>query len=411
MPEKFAGLERVTKREQRKPGQRIDALTLQIPLSCFPILPLPAMNIAVHIGSPLKERSQVYGAFVIEVFKRLTKQYPQHEFCFLYDQKGQENLISGKSIRVKQPPPIPMVGKFWYGRRIAQVLKKIKADVFVCAADNCCLSTTIPQCLVITDLPPNKTQASKRLSKHLQKAHVIATISEFFKDRIASQYAVDDQEITVVYSGPREFFHPMDFEDQSLVKEEFTKGIAYFICTEDVDTEYIITLLKAFSIFKKRQQSNMKLVLMQRPAYLNDGFNKILETYKYRADVVMAEPTEKNLERLVASAYAFIHPVHTGSSTMRITEAMKSGIPVLTSTEVKDKASSGALYFDRSDHQDVAEKMMLVYKDENLRSQLIEKGKLIASEYTWERTSGLMWECIQRAVAGWASLKSGFINQ
>jgi hypothetical protein len=42
--------------------------------------------------------------------------------------------------------------------------------------------------------------------------------------------------------------------------------------------------------------------------------------------------------------------------------------------------------------------MMLIYKDEKLRKELIEKGKLIADQYSWQRTAELLWQSILKAV-------------
>jgi hypothetical protein len=42
---------------------------------------------------------------------------------------------------------------------------------------------------------------------------------------------------------------------------------------------------------------------------------------------------------------------------------------------------------------------MLLYKDENLRSGLIEKGKKINELYSWDKSADLLWECIMKTVA------------
>ena len=44
------------------------------------------------------------------------------------------------------------------------------------------------------------------------------------------------------------------------------------------------------------------------------------------------------------------------------------------------------------------DKMMLIYKDEKLRKELIEKGKIIAARYSWQRTAELLWQSILKAV-------------
>jgi hypothetical protein len=39
---------------------------------------------------------------------------------------------------------------------------------------------------------------------------------------------------------------------------------------------------------------------------------------------------------------------------------------------------------------------MRIYKDEPLRNQLIENGKKIVNDYSWDRTAELLWHSIER---------------
>jgi glycosyltransferase involved in cell wall biosynthesis len=73
---------------------------------------------------------------------------------------------------------------------------------------------------------------------------------------------------------------------------------------------------------------------------------------------------------------------------------------VLTSekTSMEEAAGDAALYFNPKDHQDIADKMMLIYKDENLRKQLIEKGKLNVVKFSWEKSAELFWQSILKTI-------------
>jgi hypothetical protein len=42
--------------------------------------------------------------------------------------------------------------------------------------------------------------------------------------------------------------------------------------------------------------------------------------------------------------------------------------------------------------------MMLLYKDEQLKNQLIQKGVVVAKNYSWKKTADLMWQAIMKAV-------------
>jgi len=67
-------------------------------------------------------------------------------------------------------------------------------------------------------------------------------------------------------------------------------------------------------------------------------------------------------------------------------------------TSMQEVAGEAGLYFNPNDHANIADKMMLIYKDENLRKQLIEKGQTIATRYRWELTADLLWNVIIKTV-------------
>ena len=145
----------------------------------------------------------------------------------------------------------------------------------------------------------------------------------------------------------------------------------------------------------------MKLVLAGRMAWKNEAFLRLLKSYKYRSDVVLTGYIpEEELARLVASAYALVYPSYFEGFGVPVLEAMKSGVPALTSaaTSMEEIGGEAGLYFDPNRHEDIADKMMLIYKDEVLRRRLIQKGFDVAAQFSWQRTADLLWESMMKAV-------------
>jgi len=148
-------------------------------------------------------------------------------------------------------------------------------------------------------------------------------------------------------------------------------------------------------------QSNMKLLITGRLAWKNEEFLKLISTYKYKSDVVLTGYlAEQELARIMASAYALVYPSLFEGFGVPVVEAMKCNVPVLTSraTSMQEVAGEAGLYFDANNFTDIAEKMMVIYKDEMLRTQLIEKGKLVAAKYNWEQSADLFWKVILKTV-------------
>ena len=140
----------------------------------------------------------------------------------------------------------------------------------------------------------------------------------------------------------------------------------------------------------------MKLLLMGKLVKQNTEFDKLISSYKYREDVVIVANTSPLDEiKIVAAAYAYVQP-YSNNTLLFLFDALQSGVPVLIDKSLaKGIFSDAALYFDSINDVDIADKMMLVYKDESLRTQLIEKGKKINDNYTWEKTINIVGQKLQ----------------
>lgn len=93
-----------------------------------------------------------------------------------------------------------------------------------------------------------------------------------------------------------------------------------------------------------------------------------------------------DLLSLVAHADALIMPSLYEGFGLPPLEAMAAGTPVAVSKagSLPEICGSAALYFDPLDVNDIAEKLLTVISDENLRSTLTQKGSLHSKAFRWE---------------------------
>jgi glycosyltransferase involved in cell wall biosynthesis len=68
-------------------------------------------------------------------------------------------------------------------------------------------------------------------------------------------------------------------------------------------------------------------------------------------------------------------------------EAMASGVPTLgaNATSIPGVVGDGGILFDPFDKNDLAENILRVLNDKNLRKDLIVKGLKQAKQFTWEK--------------------------
>jgi glycosyltransferase involved in cell wall biosynthesis len=374
------------------------------------------MRIAVNTRFLLADDMEGYGYFIAETFKRITRNHPEHQFIFLFDRPFDQKFIFSDNITpVVAGPPArhPLLWKYWYDIKVRSVLKRHKADVFVSPDGFCSLTVSIPQCVVLHDLSflyfPSHIKNTHRLfykrytPKFLARVKSIATVSDFTKQDIIKNYKTPGEKINIVYSAAKEIFKPADDSVKEEIKNNYTGGKEYFIYVGAVHPrKNLLNILKAFSVFKKRQQSNFKLVIAGRLAWKNDKLMESLKTYKYREDVIMPGYVEENeLVNLLASAYCLVYPSLYEGFGVPPLEAMQCNVPVITShnSSMHEICGDAALYADPQNHTDIADKMMQVYKDEPLRNRMIKKGTEVCKQYSWNRTADLLWQTIIKTVS------------
>lgn len=367
------------------------------------------MTIAVNAIFFNSANLEGYGHYTVSIFKLLVNQYPQHQFVFIYDRPHAADLISGPNVQsITVSPAARHIPAFfyWYNISAALAVKKWKADVWIQPYGFCSLSSTIPQVMVVHDLAfkhfPKYISWLQRwhyaamTPRFLKKAKRVVTVSEFSKQDIIQTYPQLDLAPTVISGAARNGFVPLSWDEKEQVKEAYTEGYEYFLCVGGINPrKNMMHILKAFSLFKKWHKSNMKLVFAGRLAWQYQDFLEKLKTFKYRNDVVLTGYVEETiLQKLTGAAYAALYVTHFEGFGLPIVEAMQSGVPVVVgnNSSMPEVGGDAVLYADAAKPETIAEQMQQLYRNEQMREKLIQKGLERAALFSWEKASQLFWE-------------------
>jgi len=194
---------------------------------------------------------------------------------------------------------------------------------------------------------------------------------------MASLISVD--EMTGFLPSPRSEYTLLSAEKKHAVKEKWTGGREFMMLSgPHLSGTRLMLVLQAFSIFKNRQQSGMRLVLPFSLSTLYPDLAKKIGTYKYRSSLVITENISASEEaQLTGAAYALLSVGPPGSSLMSLMIAWRSAVPLLTIQEAAITALAGesALYAGAETIESLAAVMMQIYKDEALRLQVIRNGQ------------------------------------
>ncbi len=189
--------------------------------------------------------------------------------------------------------------------------------------------------------------------------------------------------------------------EREQIKEKYTSGNEYFLYTGEITPRSnLINLLKAFSAFKKRQKSGMQLLISSEKDAQNAEFITSLASYKFREEVRLLTnlPREEN-SRIIASSYAMIYVPHFENFGTSLLEAMKCEVPAITSSTgmMAEISADAALYASPENFKEIAVKMMLLFKDEKLRKDLIINGRKQVQKFDWDNSAKEIWDGIKKA--------------
>ena len=373
------------------------------------------MKIAVNTRFLLNGKLEGIGWFTYEIIKRMVLNHPEHEFIFFFDRPYHSKFIFAPNVKpVVIPPPArhPILWYIWFEWSVWYALKKYKADIFISTDGFLSLRTNVPSIVVVHDL------AFEHYPKHLpfkfrfylqkftplfvKKSLLTITVSEFSKKDIVEHYNTNPEKIAVVYNGVNELYKPLNFEEKTLIQEKYAQGAEFFVFTGAIHPRKNINkLLKAFEIFKNRQRSNMKLLIIGRYAWNSDDIKHNIETHPYKEDVIHFDYMQvEELCKVIGAAYALTFVSLLEGFGIPVVEAMKCNVPVIVSntTSLPEVAGDAGLLVNPEDENDIAEKLIKIYKDENLRESLIGNCKTQIEKFDWNQSATIFYDKIMNVL-------------
>jgi hypothetical protein len=322
---------------------------------------------------------------------------------------GMLDGISGDSVLVRRAMPGSFGWRWWYDRQIPRMARLYRADMVMLTGGITAKLSGVPQCLWMPErADPGENGNGRlypsiyrsRLAAGLQRAAVIFCFTGRDRDWLAGYRPGVEEKILVLPAAMEEdagVKGPLADAEKEEIKRRYVRGKEYFLADlADAVDEDVINLLKAFSLFKKRQQSNMQLILTGE---INGAgvVRQRLETYKYREDVHWQEdrPTAE-VRQLSRAAYAILLLFDGHTLGAPLLNAWAAGVPVIAAdgSLLQEIAGDAALPAGAGDPASLAAQLMRIYKDENGRMDLIRRGLDRRGAYSRRGSIDALWEGI-----------------
>ena len=227
-----------------------------------------------------------------------------------------------------------------------------------------------------------------------KRAEHVIFISQYLKNHFIRYYNFPNEKGTVIYFGRGPEISQSYKEEQSTLKA-FGIIKPYILFVSNLHSYKNVTQLiegfgKAIDILNDKR---VQLIIAGR---VKDRkyFSKIidlLERYRLIERVrFLGHISQEKLFFLYTDCSLFIFPSTCENCPMVLIEAMSCGAPILCSrlSVMPEICGDAALYFNPYDIDDIADKIVLMIKDNKLRETLSQKALKRAQEFpTWEETA------------------------
>lgn len=216
----------------------------------------------------------------------------------------------------------------------------------------------------------------------LRRADAVVAISNNTKADMLRYFDIDPAKIRVIYHGIDTPVIPETLSGR-LVKDPYILYVGARHLFKNFDT-----FITAFAQIAHRYPE-VKVVCTRSDITPAEG--EMLKRLGVADRVQVVKADEMTLNRLYRDALFFVFPSKYEGFGMPILEAMVNGCPVALANAscFPEIAGDSGLYFDPSDVDSIAGVLERMLDDENLRSELREKGYRRAAQFSWQRTADM----------------------
>ncbi len=236
---------------------------------------------------------------------------------------------------------------------------------------------------------------------------IIATVSDYSKQDIAEKVGVPFEKIKVVPNGLRDV-NPKDPSLEIELKNRFAINEKYVLNVGGIhERKNIVKLVHAFAGLVNHRGYSGKLLItgnvsgapyQRKMKKICDA--SVRETGMENRIVFTGYVSEQELDSLFRMAGLLIYPSLYEGFGIPILEAMKMGLPVITSNiSAMPEVAGGAAYLvDPNSIEDMTSAMSEVLQNRILREEMIEKGLELVHPYTWKNVSERYLELYQEII-------------
>lgn len=232
-----------------------------------------------------------------------------------------------------------------------------------------------------------------KVKQCLQWTDLVITISESTKQDAINYLQISPEKIHVTPLASR--YHPnyLSLEQQEKLRQSYVYDFScpYILFVSTIEPRKNITaLITAFNYLKHKYKIDHNLVLIGKKGWRYEPIFQAIAESPYQKNIYHLNYLSDDLVALFYTlAELFVYPSHYEGFGLPVLEAMNLGTPVIAanSSSLPEVVGDAGLLINPDEPIELAEAMLQVLSDNQLRNDLIFKGKKRAAMFSWKKTA------------------------